>query len=301
MVSSNLPGTVADADAAGRRPVQPRRRIRRLRHRHPADERGGAGAGRSGDPRRPAGRQQNEHRQRLGRPAIMTHAITVTGANKRYGDFAALDDVDFVVPVGIADRAARAQRVGQVDAAAGHRRPRRARLGHDHDQRPRRHRRAAAEARHRFRVPALRRVQAPDGARQRRVRAQDPQAAEGRDRGEGRQPARDRRARRLPDPLPQPALRRTAPAHGAGPRAGRRPAGAAARRAVRRAGRQGARGSAGVAAPPARRGARHHRAGDPRPGRRRSTSPTGSRCSTRAASSRSARPPRSTTARPTPS
>lgn len=29
-----------------------------------------------------------------------THAITVTGANKRYGDFAALDNVDFVVPAG---------------------------------------------------------------------------------------------------------------------------------------------------------------------------------------------------------
>lgn len=30
----------------------------------------------------------------------MTDAITVAGANKRYGDFAALDDVDFVVPAG---------------------------------------------------------------------------------------------------------------------------------------------------------------------------------------------------------
>src|SRR5512138_2990243 len=30
----------------------------------------------------------------------MTHAITVEGANKRYGDFAALDNVDFVVPAG---------------------------------------------------------------------------------------------------------------------------------------------------------------------------------------------------------
>ncbi len=30
----------------------------------------------------------------------MTNAITVQGANKRYGDFAALDNVDFVVPAG---------------------------------------------------------------------------------------------------------------------------------------------------------------------------------------------------------
>ena len=30
----------------------------------------------------------------------MTNAITVQGANKRYGDFVALDNVDFVVPAG---------------------------------------------------------------------------------------------------------------------------------------------------------------------------------------------------------
>ena len=30
----------------------------------------------------------------------MTNAITVTGASKRYGDFSALDNVDFVVPTG---------------------------------------------------------------------------------------------------------------------------------------------------------------------------------------------------------
>ena len=30
----------------------------------------------------------------------MTNAIVVSGANKRYGDFIALDNVDFVVPAG---------------------------------------------------------------------------------------------------------------------------------------------------------------------------------------------------------
>ena len=30
----------------------------------------------------------------------MTNAITVSGANKRYGDFVALDNVDFAVPSG---------------------------------------------------------------------------------------------------------------------------------------------------------------------------------------------------------
>ena len=68
-----------------------------------------------------------------------TNAITVRDANKRYGDFVALDNVDFVVPDGLADRAAGSQRLGQVDAAARHRRPRPARHRHHHDQRPRRH------------------------------------------------------------------------------------------------------------------------------------------------------------------
>ena len=197
----------------------------------------------------------------------MTDAITVTGANKRYGDFTALDNVDFVVPVGIADRPAGAQRLGKVDAAARHRRTRPARHRHRHHQRPRRHQRAAAAARHRLRVPALRRVQASHCARQRRLRAEDPQEAEGRDQGEGRQPAGGRRSGGLPDPLSQPAFRWPASAHGAGARAGGRPAGAAARRAVRCAGRQGPRRPAGVAAPAARRGPCHHRAGHPRPGR----------------------------------
>ena len=58
---------------------------------------------------------------------------------------------------------------------------------------------------------------------------------------QGRRAARDRRARRVPAPLPGPAVRRPAAADGARPRARRRPAGAAARRAVRRARRQGAR------------------------------------------------------------
>ncbi len=44
---------------------------------------------------------------------IMTdNAITVRGANKRYGDFAALDNVDFDVPHRIFDGTAGAQRVG---------------------------------------------------------------------------------------------------------------------------------------------------------------------------------------------
>ena len=69
---------------------------------------------------------------------------------------------------------------------------------------------------------------------------------------------------RRPDAVP--AVRRPAAADGAGPGAGRRAEGAAAGRAVRGAGRQGAQGAAGLAAPAARRGARHHRVRHPRPG-----------------------------------
>ena len=52
--------------------------------------------------------------------------------------------------------------------------------------------------------------------------------------------------------LPEPALRRPAPADGAGQGARRGAEGAAPRRAVRRARRQGARGAAHLAAPPPR-------------------------------------------------
>ena len=62
------------------------------------------------------------------------------------------------------------------------------------------------------------------------------------------------------------ALRRPAPADGAGPGARGGADGAAARRAVRRARRQGPQGAARLAAPAARRGARDHRLRDPRPG-----------------------------------
>ena len=95
---------------------------------------------------------------------------------------------------------------------------------------------AAAGPRRRLRLPALRRLQAHDRARQHRLRPEDPQAAEA---------TRSRRSvdellelvqpRRLRAPLPVAALRRPAPAHGARARARGRAQGAAARRAVRRA------------------------------------------------------------------
>ena len=198
-----------------------------------------------------------------------------------------------------AHRAARAQRRRQVDPAAHHRRPRdrRQRLGDHRGQG--RHPPAAAEAQRRVRLPALRRLQAHDGGQERRLRPRDPQAAQGRDRREGRRAAQARAplAVRPPDALA--ALGRPAPAAGAGPRARRRADGAAARRAVRRPRRQGPQGAARLAAPAARRGARDHGLRDPRPGggprgrRRDRGHQRGPR------SSRSARPTSSTTSRPT--
>ena len=66
--------------------------------------------------------------------------ITVRNVSKRFGDFVALDDITVEIPSGVADRAARAERRRQVDAAADHRRARAARRRHGRDRRRRRHR-----------------------------------------------------------------------------------------------------------------------------------------------------------------
>ena len=126
---------------------------------------------------------------------------------------------------------------------------------------------AAAEAQRRLRVPALRRVQAPDACA-----ATWPSASRSASGPRTRSSARVDELLELvhleqfADRLPVAALGRPAPAHGAGPGARRRADGAAARRAVRRARRQGPQGAARLAAPPARRGARHHGVRHPRPG-----------------------------------
>ena len=162
-------------------------------------------------------------------------AIVVENVRKQFGDFVAVDDVSLEVPDGCLTALLGPERQRQVDAAAGDRRPRAAGRGQGDHLRRGRHRAAAAEARRRLRLPALCRLQAHDGLEQHRLRAQDPQAPEGRDRGAGGGAVEAGAPGRLCQPLPRAALRRPAPAHGAGPRARRRAQGAAAGRALRRA------------------------------------------------------------------
>ncbi len=95
------------------------------------------------------------------------NAITVRGANKRYGDFVALDNVDFDVPAGSLTALLGPSGSGKstlLRAIAGLDQPD---SGNDHDQWPGRHHHRAATAWNRFRVPALRGLQALDRSRQR--------------------------------------------------------------------------------------------------------------------------------------
>ena len=97
------------------------------------------------------------------------NAITVRGANKRYGDFVALDNIDFDVPEGSLTALLGPSGSGKstlLRAIAGLDQPD---SGTITIKGERRHGRAAAAPRHRVRVPALCGLQAPHGARQRRA------------------------------------------------------------------------------------------------------------------------------------
>ena len=111
-------------------------------------------------------------------------SIVVDQSRKRFGDFTALDDVSLDVPRRLADGAARTERQRQVDAAARHRRARGAR---------RRRRRSSADEDATSPPPQRRDVgfvfqhyaafKHMTVREERRLRPDDPQAAEGRDRG----------------------------------------------------------------------------------------------------------------------
>ena len=196
----------------------------------------------------------------------MTNAIIVRGANKHYGDFAALDNVDFEVPSGSLTALLGPSGSGKstlLRAIAGLDLPDTGTItinGHDVTHIPPQRRGIGFVFQH---YAAFKHLTVRDNvAFGLKIRKRP--KAEIKD--EGRQSSRSGGAQRVSDPLSQPALGRSASAHGVGPRARGRSAGAAARRAVRCAGRQGSRRPAGMAAPTPRRGARHHRARHPRSG-----------------------------------
>ena len=193
-------------------------------------------------------------------------SIEVEGITKRFGSFVALDNVDMTVASGHltallgpsgGGKSTLLRIIGGLEEAdagtVAHR-------GQGHDERP------GAQAQRRLRVPALRGVQAPVGVPQRRLRPGDPQAAQGRDPQAGARAARTRPPRAVRRPAALAAVRRPAPAHGAGACPRGRAVGAAAGRAVRRARREGAPRAARLAAPAARRGARDDRVRHARPG-----------------------------------
>ena len=121
--------------------------------------------------------------------------IAVENVSKRFGDFAALDDVSLEVPDGSLTALLGPERLGQVDAAARDRGARGARLRHDRGRpAPTRRgcrRRSAAIG---FVFQHYAAFKHMTRARQRRLRAEDPQAAEGGGRGAGRRAAAPRAA-----------------------------------------------------------------------------------------------------------
>ena len=194
-------------------------------------------------------------------------SIVVDSVSKRFGDFVALDDVSLEVRDGSLTALLGPSGSGKstlLRVIAGLEQPD---SRHGPDRRRGRDQQAAPAPQRRLRLPALRGLQAHDGARERRLRPDDPQAAEGRDRRARGRAARARAPRRLrraaiPSQLSGGQRQRMALARALAVRA----PGAAARRALRRARRHRPQGAARLAAPPPRRGARDDHLRHPRPG-----------------------------------
>jgi ABC-type sulfate/molybdate transport systems ATPase subunit len=169
----------------------------------------------------------------------VTNAITVSAASKRYGDFVALDNVDFAVPSGSLTALLGPSGSGKstlLRAIAGLDEPDSGTVtinGRDVTRVPPQRRGIGFVFQH---YAAFKHMTVRDnvafGLKIRR-RPKTEIKAKVDNLGSGG-------VERVSKSLSQSAFRRTAPAHGVGSRLGGRPAGAAARRAVRCAGRQGA-------------------------------------------------------------
>src|SRR6266516_2962731 len=177
-------------------------------------------------------------------------SIEIRSVTKRFGTFTALDDISLEIPDGsltavLGPSGSGKSTLLRIVAGLAPRLGRGSARGRGRDPAH------AAAAERRLRLPALRGVQAHDGARQRRLRAHDPEAAEAGDPRARRRAARARPALGLRRSVPVEAVGRPAPADGARPRARREAACPAPRRAVRRPRRPRPGRAARLAAPPA--------------------------------------------------
>ena len=193
-------------------------------------------------------------------------AIEARHITKQFGDYTALDDVTVVVPDGSLTALLGPSGSGKstlLRVIAGLEVPDAGQVlieGEDVTNKPARTREVGFVFQH---YAAFKHMTVADNVA---LRAERAQAPEGRDQGARGRAARARRPGAPRQALPVAALRRPAPADGAGARAGGRAARAAARRAVRRSGRPRARGAARLAAAAARRGARDDDLRHARPG-----------------------------------
>ena len=193
-------------------------------------------------------------------------AITVTSVTKRFGDFVALDDVNLEVAGGSLTALLGPSGSGKstlLRVIAGLETPDTGRVeisGEDATSVPTQKRGVGFVFQH---YAAFKHMT---------VRENIAFGLKIRRRGQGRGPRPRRRAdlaRAARGPrraLPEPALGRPAPAHGARPGPGRRAEGPPARRALRGPGRPRAQGAAQLAAAPARGGPPDDGPGHPRPG-----------------------------------
>ena len=222
--------------------------------------------------------------------------IAVDRRPKRFGDFAALDDVSLEIADGSLTALLGPSGLGQVDAAAGHRRARGARRrarvvidGEDATGLPPQRRDIGFVFQH---YAAFKHMTVRDNVAFGLTVRKRPKAEIAAKVDELLElVGLDGYQERYPSQLSGGQRQRMALARALAVE----PQGAAARRAVRRAGRQGPRRAARVAAPAARRGPRHDRARHPRPGGGDGGRRPHRRAGPRAASSRSARRASSTT------